>query len=71
MQLRALALLAFVLLCCGCMTRAAIPDHSVPHRVATETAVEVWVQRPDQRWVRTKVRLLEGWWIAAPQVVEP
>jgi hypothetical protein len=65
-----IALIVFVLLCSGCMSRAAIPDHSVPHRVAAETTVEVWVQRSDGRWLKTEVRLLEGWWIASPQVVE-
>ena len=71
----ALPWLVLVLLVCvmplgGCASRAVIPDHTVPHRVATEAVVQVWAQRADGRWVKTEVRLLEGWWIAAPQVVE-
>jgi len=54
----------------GCFRRAAIPDPTIPHRVAKEAEVEVWVRLPDGRLTRVKVRLLKGWWIAGPPVVE-
>ncbi len=55
----------------SCLPRpVALPDPRVPHRVATETTVEVWVRRPDRTLVRARVRVLPGWWIAAPEVVE-
>jgi hypothetical protein len=38
--------------------------------VARETVVEVWVRRPDGALSREKVRVLPGWWIAGPPVVE-
>lgn len=65
-----LVLLASVLLPSGCARRHAIPDPSIPHRVATEATVEVWVRNREGRMVRERVRILEGWWIASPQVVE-
>ncbi len=66
----ALMLVACALLFSGCATRAVIPDPTVPHRVAEETAVVVWAQRPDGRWVKARVRLLAGDWIASSQIIE-
>ena len=66
----ALMLATCALLFSGCATRAVIPDPTVPHRVAKETTVMVWAQRPDGRWIETEIRLLPGWWVASPQVVE-
>lgn len=70
MRLPALMLAVSLLLCSGCVSRAVIPDPAVPHRVAQETTVVVWAQRPDGKWAKTEVRLLEGYWIASPLVVE-
>lgn len=70
--LTALGLLACALLLSSCLPRTeALPDPSIPHRVADEAAVVVWVRRPDGLLVRETVRLLPGWWVASPQVVGP
>lgn len=65
-----LVLIAFAPLFTGCVKRAVLPDPSIPHRVAKETQVEVWCRLPDGKWAPCTVRLLEGWWLASPQVVE-
>jgi hypothetical protein len=66
-----LALSASALLFSGCVKRTVIPDPTVPHQVAKETGVQIWVRAPGGKWVKQEVRLLEGWWIAGPPVVEP
>ncbi len=71
MQKIAIALLGSALLSsASCAHQATLPDPTVPHRVARETEVEVWVRRPDGTLTRETVRLLPGWWIAGPPVVE-
>jgi len=56
----------------GCSPRVqVIPDPTIPHQVAKEAEVEIWARRADGTMARQKVRLLEGWWIAGPPVVEP
>lgn len=81
----ALVLCAFALPSIGCVPRrAVIPDPTVPHQVAEETEVVIWTEIPASPSpanptaavsrtvkVKTKIRLLEGWWIAGPPVVEP
>lgn len=64
------ALFVSGLLCSGCVKRTVIPDPTVPHQVAREAEVEIWTDAADGKKVRQKVRLLEGWWIAGPPVVE-
>lgn len=54
----------------SCAHKATLPDPTIPHRVAREAEVEIWVRRPDGTLSREKVRLLKGWWIAGPPVVE-
>jgi hypothetical protein len=67
-----LALCVSVPLSSGCVPRRlVIPDPTVPHQVAKETTVRIWVEAPDGKRVAADVRLLEGWWIAGPPVVEP
>ena len=64
-------LLGSVLLSSGCgASKLVIPDPNIPHQVAAETCVEVWARLPSGEMTKTKVRLLEGWWVASPQVVE-
>jgi hypothetical protein len=64
------ALFAFAMLSnCG-VSRLAIPDPTIPHQVAKETEVEIYTRLPDGKLSKTKVRLLKGWWIAGPPVVE-
>lgn len=71
MRKTALVLFAFVLPSLGCVVRLqTIPDPTIPHRVAREAEVEIWVRQPDGTLVKRSVRLLEGWWIAGPPVVE-
>ena len=55
---------------CQLPRQVALPDQSIPHRVATETIVDVWVRRPDGQLVVERVRLMPGWWLASPMVVE-
>ena len=69
--------LVFVLIGSGllyssCVPHAAvIPDPTVPHQVAEEAVVKVWVDTTQGVKVKQEVRLLPGWWIAGPPVVEP
>lgn len=68
-----LVLTVFAMLSSGCSflpRRHAIPDPTIPHRVATETSVDVFVRLPDGTFVTERVRLLEGWWVSSPQVTE-
>ncbi len=56
----------------GCSPRVqVIPDPTIPHQVAKETEVEVWARRADGTMAPQKVRLLKGWWIAGPEIVDP
>lgn len=67
----AFTLVASTMLFCGCVrTQQVIPDPTVPHQVAEETEVVIWARRPDGRMAPQKVRLLKGWWVAGPPVVE-
>lgn len=70
MRRLALVLCVFALPSIGCVKRSVIPDPTVPHQVAKESEVVIWARAPDGKMVRMKVRLLEGWWIAGPPVVE-
>ena len=63
--------LLLLLLLTGCLpTQVALPDPTIPHRVARETVVLVWVRRRDGKLVQEPVRVMPGWWVAGPQVVE-
>ena len=63
-----LGLAASVLLCCAKPT--LIPDPRIPHRIADEGELVIWVRAPDGTVHKTRVRALPGWWIASPEVVE-
>lgn len=62
--------IAFAMLSTGCVKRTVLPDPRVPHQVAAEGKVTVWVETKDGKKVKQKVRITEGWWIASPLVVE-
>ena len=65
-------LVASAMLSSGCGgNRLAIPDPTIPHQVAAETSVTVWVRLSSGAMTKVQVRLLEGWWVASPQVVDP
>jgi hypothetical protein len=65
-------LVASAMLSSGCgANRLAIPDPNIPHQVATETPVTIWVRLASGSMTKVQVRLLEGWWVASPQVVDP
>ena len=66
----AFVLVISAMVSCG-RAQLVIPDQRVPHQVAEETCVKVWVRLPTGEMSPVTVRLLEGWWIAGPQVVEP
>lgn len=63
-------LFACAMLSTGCAPRP-LPDPRIPHRIAADAVVEVWVRLPDGTLGRAKVRAAEGWWLASPQVVDP
>ncbi len=70
-MLTVIVLIACVMLCSACVPKTlTIPDPSIPHRVAEEAAVVIWVRRSDGVLTRERVRLMPGDWIASPQVVE-
>jgi hypothetical protein len=66
-----------VLLACasvslGCLPhQVMIPDPRIPHRIAEEATVTVWVRGPDGKLVKQEVKAFEGWWLASPEVVGP
>jgi hypothetical protein len=65
-------LVASAMLSSGCgASRLAIPDPNIPHQVAAETPVTIWVRLANGSMTKVEVRLLEGWWVASPQVVDP
>lgn len=64
-------LLASALLSSGCgPSRLVIPDERIPHQVAKETTAVVWMRLPDGEMAQVEVRVLVGWWLAGPLVVE-
>ena len=66
-----LALFAFGTLCASCVHGPAVlPDPTVPHQMAAETEVTVWCRTEKGPLSTCTVRLLPGWWVASPQVVE-
>lgn len=65
----ACTLLASAMLCCAPKV-TAIPDPNVPHQFASETEGDIWVRLPDGRMAKQRVRVLEGWWLASPPLVE-
>ena len=64
-------LVVSAMLSSGCGRSNVIPDPNIPHQVAAETCVDIWVRRESGSMEKVKVRLLEGWWVASPQVVDP
>lgn len=50
---------------------AILPDNTIPHRVAEEAVILVWARNDKGELVKTKIRVLPGWWVAGPRVVEP
>jgi len=65
-----LALVASALLSTGCARTIALPNPSIPHRVARETTATIWVRLPNGQLTQAKVRVMPGWWLASPEVVE-
>jgi hypothetical protein len=63
--------IAFGMLSSACATTSkVIPDPSIPHEVSKEAEIEVWCGTPDRHLKKCKVRLLDGWWVASPAVVQ-
>jgi hypothetical protein len=64
-------LAACTMLWTGCAhSQMVVPDPTVPHQVAREVEVVVWCRLPDGKLAQCEVRLLPGWWVAGPPVVE-
>jgi hypothetical protein len=71
MRLTSIVLLASAMLFTGaCAHSQVIPDPTIPHQVSREAEVRVWARQPDGKMVEQKIRLLKGWWVAGPPVVE-
>lgn len=69
-----LVLITSAMLSSGCATMhktRVIPDPRVPHRVAEEVDVMIWVEKPDGTLKVEKQHVPAGWWLASPQIVEP
>jgi hypothetical protein len=49
----------------------ALPDPRIPHRLAGDVDAKEWVRKPDGSFEQQPVRIPDGWWIAAPNIVEP
>lgn len=70
-------LFACVMLSClnsGCSMlprTTTIPSQNVPHRVAEDVTLKIWVRRPDGQLTTETVLCPSGWWIAGPPVIEP
>src|SRR6056297_748494 len=71
LRLIALVLIVFAMLLSGCgraTQTLAIPDQSIPHRIAAPTKVQIFV-RTNNGMAKQTVQVLEGWWIASPTVM--
>lgn len=66
----ALTLIGCVTLYCSPKVKV-VPDPTVAHQVAAEADVEIWARMPDGRLAKVPVRILPGWWIAGPPIVDP
>lgn len=64
-------LLGCVTLSLGFCAPRPIPDPRIPHRLAGDVEATIWCRMPDGTLAPADIRLPEGWWVAAPQVVEP
>jgi len=64
-------LVASAMLSSGCgASKLAIPDERIPHQVAQEGEVTVWVRLSSGDMTPVKVRVLPGWWVASPLVID-
>ena len=67
-----LASLGFVLLGIGCVPRAiVIPDPRVIHQVAKDGSLEVWIHKGGGKYVKQKVKIPAGYFVAHPMIVDP
>lgn len=65
------ALVALLLLSAGCVTtQGAVPDQRIPHRLARDAKLYIWVRDDAGKLREEKVQVFAGWWIASPAVVE-
>jgi hypothetical protein len=55
----------------SCAGKGVIPDPTIPHRLAKEADVVLWMRQPDGTMKQVPARALAGWWLAGPPVVEP
>lgn len=69
--------IASAMLCAACAPRQAmIPNPGIPHRLADEATVVIWVcveKKDDGKcasYEKVKARILPGWWVAGPPAVE-
>lgn len=72
-MLIALAAIASASLFSGCSLlprHTAIPDQTVPHRIAERATLVLWVRRGDREMVPVEHDIPAGWWVASPAVVE-
>jgi len=66
-----LVLVVSAMLSFGCAARrTVIPNPMIPHRVAADSDVTIWVRHPDGTLSKQKVLIVPGWWLASPYLIE-
>jgi hypothetical protein len=71
MKTAAVLFASLVLSLTSCAGRGVIPDPTIPHRLAADADVVLWMRQPDGTLKKVEAHALAGWWLAGPPVVEP
>jgi len=72
MKMRNAVIISLLLLMQSCILprHTAIPSDQIPHKLAEDASVFIWVRRADGKLQKEAVNAQAGWWIASPRVVE-
>ena len=70
-SLLVLMLLGLTSLETSCVLKKAtvLPDPAVIHRVAEDGELVIYVRADNDSYVKQKVRIVEGSWVASPQIM--
>jgi hypothetical protein len=69
-QMICAALIISALVSCG-RDNPAIPAGMIPHRLANQYQVEIWVRAgSSDQFIKQMVTLPAGWWVASPSIIE-
>ena len=71
MRMTWLVLIASAMLLAGCLGHRVAPDQRIPHQLARPARATILVEAETGRWIKLRVEIPAGWWIAGPNVVEP